>query len=69
MFSSILIFIVFLFIIFSSVSKVCEVDVFAHPRFCDDFSQLVNMRLLQLQVSVEDSRRLNRCLRRCKRSH
>ena len=26
---------------FSSVKQSCEVDVFEHPRFCDEFSHLV----------------------------
>ena len=30
---------------FSSVSYLCEVDVFEHPRFRDEFSHLVNGRL------------------------
>ena len=30
---------------FSSVSWLFEVDVFEHPRFCDEFSHLVNGRL------------------------
>ena len=35
----------------------CEVDVFEHPRFCDEFSHLVKEVLLQLKFSVEVSRR------------
>ena len=26
---------------FCSISQECEVDVFEHPRFCDEFSHLV----------------------------
>ena len=31
---------------FLSVDPVCEVDVFKHLRFCDDFSHLVTTRFL-----------------------
>ena len=33
-------------ITFLSVIQVFEVDVFKHPRFCDEFSHVVNRRFL-----------------------
>ena len=31
---------------FCSVVQECEVDVFEHPRFCDEFSRLVKIRFV-----------------------
>ena len=42
----------------------CKVDVFDHPRFCDEFSHVVKRFLLQLKLSVELSGRWFRCFRR-----
>ena len=51
---------------YSSFLQACEVDVFEHPRFCDEFSHLVNRVLMRLPISVEVSPWLNRCFRRFK---
>ena len=34
---------------FPLLSQVCEVDVVEHPRFCDEFSHLMNRRLLLIE--------------------
>ena len=46
----------------------CKVDVFDHPRFCDEFSHVVKRFLLQLKLSVELSGRWFRCFRPFKRA-
>ena len=46
----------------------CEVDVFDHPRFCDEFSNLVNSRLMILKLSAEVSHRGNPYFRDLKQS-
>ena len=58
MFSSNVKFIIWLSTKISSVYLVCEVDVFKHLRFCDDFSHLVTTCFLataKLSLSVSDS--------------
>ena len=46
----------------------CEVDVFAHHRFCDEFSHLVNKRFVATELSTEVPLEWNRCLKRFKRA-
>ena len=46
----------------------CDVDVFDHLRFCDEFSHLVNSRLMQLKLSAEVSHRGNPCFGDLKQS-
>ena len=51
---------------FSSVYQAWEVDVFEHPRFCDEFSHLVNRSFVWLQASPGVLPRWNKCFRRFK---
>ena len=41
--------------------------VFEHHRFCDEFSLLVNSRLLRLKLSAEVLTKWKGCLKRFKR--
>ena len=35
---------------FLQSKEVCEVDVFEHPRFCDEFSYLVNRHVVEFST-------------------
>ena len=53
---------------FLQSKEVSEVDVFDHPRFCDEFSHLVNRHYLNLLLSVEVPLEWNKSLKRFIRS-